>query len=110
MTDRTLALFCLVLGEDTLFCVDISENRTVDDLKDAIKLEKANAFSDVDANNLKLWSVSISVADNPNWLVQVRDTPLDDNTKLKATLKLRDVFGTDGINHAIRVIIQRPPR
>ncbi|KAG0053077.1 hypothetical protein BGZ83_001720, partial [Gryganskiella cystojenkinii] len=43
-----------------------------------------------------------------DWLGHVRATPLDDNTKLKATSTLRDVFGPENNNKTIRVIVERP--
>ncbi|KAI1299061.1 hypothetical protein EDD11_006559 [Mortierella claussenii] len=61
MTNNRLNLFCLVDGESTPFPIEIESTKTFGDLKKAIKAEKANDFSDVDADKLKLWKVSISV-------------------------------------------------
>ncbi|KFH63329.1 hypothetical protein MVEG_10739 [Podila verticillata NRRL 6337] len=61
MTDNRLTLFCLIDGEAMFnaFSVKISSGDTVDDLKDLIKAKKTNDFSDLDADKLTLWRVSI---------------------------------------------------
>ncbi|KAF9084813.1 hypothetical protein BGX29_002321, partial [Mortierella sp. GBA35] len=59
MTDNLLTLFCLVDGDSVPFSVDIDASKTVDHLKKLIKAEKSNNFSDVDADQLTLWHVSI---------------------------------------------------
>ncbi|KAF9580429.1 hypothetical protein BGW38_002936, partial [Lunasporangiospora selenospora] len=49
MTTDVLTLFCLVDRDTTVngFSVDISSNKTVDDLKKLIKAEQAPRFDDV---------------------------------------------------------------
>ncbi|KAF9081366.1 hypothetical protein BGX23_000966 [Mortierella sp. AD031] len=59
MTDNLLTLFYLVDGDSVPFSVDIDSSKTVDHLKKLIKAEKSNNFSDVDADQLTLWHVSI---------------------------------------------------
>ncbi|KAF9329395.1 hypothetical protein BG006_007501 [Podila minutissima] len=58
-TDNSLTLLCVVDGDSMPFSVDIDASKTVDHLKDAIKLKKINDFNDVDADVLTLWRVSI---------------------------------------------------
>ncbi|KAF9342633.1 hypothetical protein BGX26_007146 [Mortierella sp. AD094] len=60
-TNKDLTLFCLVDGDSTPFSVDIDASKTVDHLKDAIKLKKPNDFNDIDADKLTLWHVSIPI-------------------------------------------------
>ncbi|KAG0351335.1 hypothetical protein BGX24_007882, partial [Mortierella sp. AD032] len=66
MTNNLLTLFCLVDGEATsnAFSVKVPSSDTVDDLKELIKVKKAIAFSDIDADQLTLWRVSIPVVDD----------------------------------------------
>ena len=58
-------IFCLVHGEPATnaFPIEIDENKTVGTLKKLIKSEKENDFHDIDANKLRLWSISISIND-----------------------------------------------
>jgi hypothetical protein len=55
-TAHEIALNCLILGDDFSqgFVARIPEASLVADLKKSIKQEKENAFSDVDANDLRL--------------------------------------------------------
>ena len=54
-------VFCLVQGDaiKNSFPIDISSHTTVGHLKKAIKDEKQNAFSGIDADKLTLWRVDI---------------------------------------------------
>ena len=56
-----LKILCLLLPNDDPsrhpFSVSIGNDQTVDDLKDAIKLKKANDLKDIDADNLILFKV-----------------------------------------------------
>ena len=56
-----LKIFCLHLPNDDRsrhpFSVSIGNDQTVDDLKDAIKLKKANDLKDIDADNFILFKV-----------------------------------------------------
>lgn len=109
MTDNRLSLFCLVDGQATPFSVDIDPAKTVDHLKVAIKDKKANDFSDVDADKLTLWHVSITVSDDDD----DDDVPIvkcmpKDKKKLKPTRELSDVFGDKAAKNMIHIIVQRP--
>jgi hypothetical protein len=59
ITMTTLTLFCLVDGQSTSFPVEISSDKAVGQLKDAIKTKKPNDLRDVDADKLTLWRVDI---------------------------------------------------
>ncbi|KAF8922808.1 hypothetical protein BGZ52_010935, partial [Haplosporangium bisporale] len=63
MTDNRMSLFCLVDGESTssVFPVKMSADDSIGDLKKLIKSKKTNDFSDIDADKLTLWRVSIPV-------------------------------------------------
>ncbi|KAG0369687.1 hypothetical protein BGZ54_009177, partial [Gamsiella multidivaricata] len=56
-----LNLFCLVDGESTsrAFPLSVPSTQTVGGLKKLIKTEKTIAFSDIDADEITLWRVSI---------------------------------------------------
>ncbi|KAG0195374.1 hypothetical protein BGX31_006341, partial [Mortierella sp. GBA43] len=59
-----LRLFCILEGESTPFPVTIDSDKTVGDLKDAIKTKKSNYLASIDADQLTLWKVSIQINDN----------------------------------------------
>ncbi|KAF9089031.1 hypothetical protein BGX27_002573, partial [Mortierella sp. AM989] len=66
MSGNPLMLFCLVDGEATsnAFPVGIESTKTIGDLKELIKTKKTNDFSDVDADKLTLWRVTIPDKDD----------------------------------------------
>lgn len=59
MTDIRLTLFCIVDGKSVsnAFEVEVESAKSVSALKDLIKTKKTNELSDVDADQLTLWSV-----------------------------------------------------
>ncbi|KAF8925514.1 hypothetical protein BGZ47_003224, partial [Haplosporangium gracile] len=111
MTDNRLSLFCLVNGEATsnAFSIKIPSNDTVDDLKKLIKAEKSNAFSDIDADQLTLWRVSIPDDDDDDEISIVLDNVNNkDKKKLRATRGLLEIFPDKPPKNTIHVIVQRP--
>ncbi|KAG0344516.1 hypothetical protein BG004_004382, partial [Podila humilis] len=107
MTDILLALFCVVEGEATPFSVKVPSTDSVGDLKKAIKIEKANDFSDVDADKLKLWLVFIPVLPKKErkdiWLANVPSKEDLDETDIAS------VFAEAPLKKSIHVIVERPP-
>ena len=67
MTTDMLTLFCWILGDNPqrVFHVEIASSKTVDDLKDAIKME-THRFDRIDADALRLWKVSSVRLPTPN--------------------------------------------
>ncbi|KAG0196341.1 hypothetical protein BGX33_001758 [Mortierella sp. NVP41] len=112
MNDNPLTLFCLVDGEATTnaFPVEIESTKTIGDLKEHIKAKKTINFSDVDADQLTLWRVSIPDDDNDDEILVVLDNVKDkDKKKLKATRELSEVFPDKPPKNTIHVIVQRSP-
>ncbi|KAF9389902.1 hypothetical protein CPB97_010415 [Podila verticillata] len=111
MTDNRMSLFCLVDGEATssAFSVKISSSDTVDDVKDLIKAKNSIAFSDIDANELTLWRVSIPITkDNvaPILLDSVADM---DKLELSPATRLSRVFPEELPEEIVHIIVKRPP-
>ena len=107
MTDIHLTLFCVVEGETSsnAFPVEIESSKTTGDLKDLIKAKKTNSFHDVDANELTLWSVSIS--DEEERTVLLDNFP--ERMKLKATHDISETFTEEPPKKTIHIIVERPP-
>ncbi|KAG0271415.1 hypothetical protein BGZ95_000771 [Linnemannia exigua] len=108
MTNNHISLFCLVDGEATsnAFPVKIESTKTIGELKDAIKAKKTNDFSDVDADKLTLWRVSIPDDEHDEIPVFLDSVPV--TKKLRATSKLSVVFAAELPENTIHVIVQRP--
>ncbi|KAF8923300.1 hypothetical protein BGZ47_004876, partial [Haplosporangium gracile] len=65
-----------------------------------------NAFSDIDADQLTLWRVSIPDDDEQSIQLNL----VSEKEKLKATTKLFKVFDTDLPDDTIHIVVQRPPQ
>ncbi|KAF9198978.1 hypothetical protein BGZ49_000072 [Haplosporangium sp. Z 27] len=106
----TITVFCVINGMSEPFSIDINPEKTVDHLKKAIKTEKSIDFANVDADNLHLWQVSLSINDYDD------DAPitLQDHTnarKLRPISKLSKVFETlPPPEDTIHMIVQKPDR
>ncbi|KAG9061870.1 hypothetical protein KI688_007021 [Linnemannia hyalina] len=109
MSNNLLKLFCLVDGEATTnaFPVEIESTKTIGDLKNFIKDKNAVEFTDVDANSLTLWRVSIPDADDDETPVLLDG--LTRKKKLRVTNELSMVFDAAYPEDTIHVIVQRPP-
>ncbi|KAF9920790.1 hypothetical protein BGZ67_000991, partial [Mortierella alpina] len=104
-----MTLFCLVDGEtlSRAFSVKIQPDDSVDDLKEFIKAKKAHDFSDIDANSLTLWKVSLSIPDDEEETSITLDA-LSDKKRLPPTNRLSKLFLEAPLEDTIHIIVQRP--
>ncbi|KAG0046286.1 hypothetical protein BGZ83_008526 [Gryganskiella cystojenkinii] len=102
----TLTLFCIVDGESTPFSVDIDASKTVDHLKETIKTKKTNDFSNVDADKLTLWRVSIPVLPKKE-RKQISLADVSSKEELDETDDISDVFEESPLKKTIHVLVQR---
>ncbi|KAF9536754.1 hypothetical protein EC957_009801 [Mortierella hygrophila] len=112
MTNNPLTLFCLVDGEpqSNVFSVKAAPADTIDDLKKLIKAQKANQFSDVDADQLTLWRVAIPIIRDKSEIPCVfNNIPKEEKEKLHPADDLSDVFDEKPAKKTIHIIVQRPP-
>ncbi|KAF9323717.1 hypothetical protein BGZ91_003408 [Linnemannia elongata] len=109
MSNYHLTLFCLVDGEATsnAFPVSASAKTTVGELKDSIKSKKTIDFSDIDADKLILWRVSIPITDEDDEVPIILNS--FDKRKLGPVTRLSKVFPEDLPEETIHIIVQRPP-
>ncbi|KAF9209162.1 hypothetical protein BGZ59_010242 [Podila verticillata] len=112
MTDNRLTLFCPVDGESTFraFSVKIESTKTIEYLKDFIKSEKANDFSDVDANNPTLWRVSFLITKDDDEIPVPLSNVTSDKKKLGPATRLSKVFPEELPEETVHIIVQRPPQ
>ncbi|KAF9993310.1 hypothetical protein BGZ65_011192 [Modicella reniformis] len=87
---NTLTLFCVVEGESSVFPVDITGDRTVSHLKNAIKTEVTPKFDDIAADKLILWKVSVPITDDVDE-VPIKLDALDEKKILGAATELSEV-------------------
>ncbi|KAG0028113.1 hypothetical protein BGZ82_008617, partial [Podila clonocystis] len=105
-----IILFCVVDGDahSRAFSVEIDPTKTVDHLKKLIKAEKTNDFSDIDADKLTLWKVSISDDGDDDERLILFDR-VSEKKKLKTTTKLSKVFDAELPEDTIHILVRRPP-
>ncbi|KAG0341565.1 hypothetical protein BG004_005991 [Podila humilis] len=110
MTEKLLTLFCVVDGETAFkaFSVKILSTDYVDHLKKAIKANKAIDFSDVDANELTLWRVSIPITDDDDEIPILLNNVSSDKKKLRPTDDLSEIFVEPPRKKTIHIIVRRP--
>ena len=106
--DRTLALNCLVLGDDPshLFTVKILTSDNVSTLKEEVWKKKENAFKGVDADTLVIWKVSILANSSLRQHFQNLELIDEESLQLPAE-KLSDVF--PDLNEGHLHVVIRPP-
>ena len=102
---NTLALNCLVSGDDTsnIFTIEIANTKNVSTLKDAIKEKKQPAFDHVPADALVLWKVSLPVDDK----LEENFPDLAGETPLSPVNKLSKVFSDVDDMH-LHIVVGRP--
>ncbi|KAG0021523.1 hypothetical protein BGZ82_011319 [Podila clonocystis] len=93
----------------TPFSVKADKDEIVEDLKKLINSEKTDDFSDVDADKLTLWHVSIPLVplteSKPIVLSKTKSA-----TELDLADDLSDVFEEKPPKKTIHIIVQRPPQ
>ncbi|KAF9212624.1 hypothetical protein BGZ59_006513 [Podila verticillata] len=112
MTDNCLSLFCLVDGGSVsnVFPVKLSPDDFIGDLKKLIKVEKTNDLSDVNADKLTLWHVSIPITDdNDEVPILLNDVTCDKKKKLGPAIEISEVFEVQPPKKTIHIIVQQPP-
>jgi hypothetical protein len=65
-TAEIYTILCIIEEQSRAFSVEIASDKIVDQLKKAIKMEKSNMLTRVDADTLDLYHVSIRTHDEDN--------------------------------------------
>jgi hypothetical protein len=65
-TAEIYTILCIIQEQSRAFSVEIASDKIVDQLKKAIKMEKSNMLTRVDADTLDLYHVSIRTHDEDN--------------------------------------------
>ena len=101
-----ITLLCLVKGNTlaNAFPVDINKDQLVGHLKDAIKAKKHKTFHGVEADELKLWKVTIP-GDQDD---QLRNLILQDSDELLAIRKISKYFEDSPPEEHIHVLVSPP--
>src|SRR3954469_3238651 len=102
----SITLLCLVKGSTlaNAFPVDIEKEQLVGHLKKVIKAEKHKTFHDVEADELKLWKVSIpDDHDDP-----LSKLTLKDGDELLATREIGDYWTEKAPKRHIHVLVEPP--
>ncbi|TFK23838.1 hypothetical protein FA15DRAFT_641962 [Coprinopsis marcescibilis] len=105
----TIALNCLVSGDgaDKIFTIKIAPNKSISILKDIVKGKQHIVFSNTQATDIRLFKVSLSVAD----LGLVRDPRKIDHAQelLEPLAKISAIFKDPLPDDRVHVIALAPP-
>ena len=87
-----LALFCYARGDNykQTFIVEIEKEKSVSDLKDAIKEIYRPIFDDIPADSLDLWKALVPI--NKDLKEKVEALNLEDGDSLQSFEILSDIF------------------
>ena len=100
-SSNTITLFCLVLGEEDAFSVQISKGGTIEELKQAILVKNPNSFQGLDAYKLRLWKKVGPLKD----IKKIKLSDLPDDNVLEAVCKIVDYFEEDPPARSIHIVI-----
>ena len=102
----SITLLCLVKRNTLVnaFPVDINKDQLVGHLKDAIKTKKHKTFHGVEADELKLWKVTIP-GDQDD---QLRNLILQNSDELLAIRKISKYFPDSPPEEHIHVLVSPP--
>lgn len=102
-------IFCILIGENHAFPVDIDNGLTVGHLKCKIKAEKTQALASIEADVLTLYQINVDGSDEDEYIkeVKVLAQNLRSLKKLSGLQSLKDVFGSSGPpRRRINVLVQ----
>lgn len=104
-------IFCIIIGENYPFPVDIDDGYTVGDLKREIKAQKPHALASIDADALVLYQIDVDGADEDEYIRKVNALAqnLTSLKKLNMLHPLKNVWGLSGPPpRRINVLVQSP--
>ncbi len=107
MSGSDLSIYCWILGDryEHVFQVEISRNKIIATLKDAIKAEKQNTLKDIDTCSLILYKVSIPYT--PQLAEHATALELDE-LKLNSFDELSEVFVNGLLHKHVHVVVEIP--
>jgi hypothetical protein len=97
-----MLLICWVCGDTHAFPIEISPEKIIGELKEAIVVKKPNRFHGVDADSLALWKKVISEDDRNNL------EPSDLGDELRVTWSIAEYFEEDPPKKMIHIVIRAP--
>ncbi|KAF9423740.1 hypothetical protein BGZ76_003620 [Entomortierella beljakovae] len=105
-TPKEKSLFCIIDGNSTPFSVYFKPDDTIDNLKKAIKKEKAIEFAEIDADKLTLWLVNLEIQDDDEESpIQLEALP--DAKKLRPITRVSKIF-PEVPEDTIHILVQKP--
>ncbi|KAI7815730.1 hypothetical protein BC939DRAFT_97045 [Gamsiella multidivaricata] len=110
MAANTLTLFCVISGElpSRAFPVELSPDKAVGVLKEAIIEKNPNAFEHIDAKDLVLWRATISIDENAGNESIITLDGLDDKTKLGNPRTCLSKLFPESPDDTTYIIVERP--
>jgi Crinkler effector protein N-terminal domain len=114
---NALKLNCLVLGQDSshIFLIEIPVNKSVYNLKKAIREENEPTFREFDAHDLQLFKVSIPVNEEIDETLATFEPQQNlDKVNLKTgelslpIAKLSEVFSDPPIRRHLHIVVKSP--
>ena len=103
-------LWCLVLGEESIFSVKVDETQSMDELKKAIRNEKPRTLKDVSAHELTLYKLASDVDENQSEVEDIKHGLFDLKKKqpLHPMDELTSIFSDTANIELTHILVVRP--
>jgi Crinkler effector protein N-terminal domain len=101
-------IFCVTVGENNVFPIEIKSSKTVGTLKKMIKEEKKNRFANIDADSLELYHVEIPDDEHLAKAVNQRFNTEPVLKALRATEELSSLFPETPAKKTVHILVQTP--
>ena len=110
-TTMMYTLICVIVGDTRVFTVDIDGSRTVDALKDAIKVKQL-ALAPYNANHLKLYRVNVDVSNmetRTTTILQIFQNPKVNWKELDSLDVISKCFKDALPEKHVNIVVELPP-
>lgn len=109
MADHKWRIFCVIVDENIPFSVELLPDKTVDELKDAIKLKRPNEFANIDATHLTLYRANIPADKELSKHVMKQINSIPAPEELNPIDELGDLFAETPAQKTVQILVQPPP-
>jgi hypothetical protein len=99
-------IFCIFEGRRTPWSVKIENDKSVDDLKEAIKNKKSKVLADVDADDLTLYRLDIR--EDEQLVENIQQEMSKNPTLLFTSMKMTDLYSEGPPERSVHILVRLP--
>ena len=103
-----IMLFCVVIGENSVFPITLGSARFVGELKQLIKDRNPHTLDGCDAAKLMLYKTNIKLSNDDRFIAEVNEEPKLKQNELLAWLRVLDYFPESPPENALHILVGVP--